>query len=340
MPSTSAAGGATSGLAKALLLAVRRPARILHQADWIVGRLGGDFAASDANNALKTGFDPVAHVWPDWLERVGMDTALLPRVYVPGTPLGTLSQATAARFGLPPETRLFAGTTDGCASFLATGALEPGEAVTALGSTLVLKVLSERPLFAPEYGLYSHRVGDVWLAGGASNSGGRVLARHFDAATLERLSTRIDPERDSGLDYYPLVEPGERFPVSDPTLAPRLDPRPADDARFLHGLLEGIARIEARGYARLVEIGAPPIRSVRSVGGGAGNPAWARLRQRMLGVPLLPALSSEAAVGTARLALRALSHPRGANFGGEEHASADLGGGESVTGGAASRPRA
>jgi hypothetical protein len=38
-------------------------------------------------------------------------------------------------------------------------------------------------------------------------------------------------------------------------------------------MLEGIAGIEALGYRRLKELGAPALRSVRSVGGGARNPA-------------------------------------------------------------------
>lgn len=37
------------------------------------------------------------------------------------------------------------------------------------------------------------------------------------------------------LDYYPLLRPGERFPVNDPGLPPRLTPRPEDDAVFLQG---------------------------------------------------------------------------------------------------------
>ena len=89
-------------------------------------------------------------------------------------------------------------------------------------------------------------------------------------------------------------------------MQPRLSPRPDDDARFLQGLLEGIASVEALGYRRLQEIGAPPIASVRSVGGGAKNPAFTALREKALGVPFLVASSTEAAVGTGRLALRAL----------------------------------
>ncbi len=43
MPSTSAAGGATSGLAKALQFVTLNPAHIVHQADWIVGKLAWCF---------------------------------------------------------------------------------------------------------------------------------------------------------------------------------------------------------------------------------------------------------------------------------------------------------
>ena len=41
-----------------------------------------------------------------------------------------------------PDTRVISGTTDSTASFMAAGA-GAGEAVTSLGSTLVLKVLSD-----------------------------------------------------------------------------------------------------------------------------------------------------------------------------------------------------
>lgn len=304
-PPTSAAHGATSGLAKAIHFQ-RTPgvARILHQADWIAGQFSGRFDTGDANNALKTGYDPVLERWPDWIARAGARIELLPAVVAPGTPTGTLTPQAAARFGLPPGVVVVAGTTDGCASFLATGATLPGEGVTALGSSLTIKLLSARPIFAPRFGIYSHRIGDTWLAGGASNTGGKVLLAHFALDRLAALSAGIDPETDTGLDFYPLPGPGERFPINDPLLAPRLEPRPAADAEFLKAMLEGVAAIETLAYARLGELGGPALASVRTVGGGANNPVWTRIRQRRLGVPMPPALSEAAAAGTARLALR------------------------------------
>jgi D-ribulokinase len=303
----AAVHGATSPLARAERL--QREAgvtRIIHQADWIAGQFSGRFDVSDESNALKTGYDPVARAWPDWIEAAGMARGKLPAVVPVGTATGEVTTTAARRFGLPTRAIVIAGVTDGCAAFLATGADKPGAAVTSLGSTLVLKLASEQPLFAPEYGLYSHRIGDMWLAGGASNTGGAVLAQFFTPEAIRDVSRRLDPGVPTGLDYYPLAGPGERFPINDPALAPRMTPRPVDDAVFLQALLEGIANIEALGYRRLTELGGPKLTSVTTVGGGAANESWSRIRAAALGVPLKMPESDEAAVGVARLALPAV----------------------------------
>ncbi|KSV93375.1 FGGY-family carbohydrate kinase [Sinorhizobium sp. GL28] len=303
-PRESAAHGATSGLAKLLAFqSVPDVFRVIHQADWLAGHFTGLYDVSDENNALKTGYDPVSRSWPEWIGRTGARVELLPDVLPAGAPIATIAPAAAEAFGLSAAVVVVAGTTDGCASFLATGADQPGDGVSALGTTLTVKMLSERPLFAPEYGLYSHRIGEMWLAGGASNTGGVVLAEHFLPERIAVLSEKINPVVDTGLDYYPLVKPGERFPVADPDFLPRMSPRPADDATFLKAIFEGIAGVESLAYQRLTELGGPALRSLRSVGGGAKNVAWTAIRMRKLGVPFLPVLSEEAAAGTARLAL-------------------------------------
>jgi len=74
---------------------------MLHQADWIAGRLLGRYQWSDANNALKTGYDPVAQRWPGGLAATGVRCKLLPEVGPPGRILGPLDAIGAARLGLP-----------------------------------------------------------------------------------------------------------------------------------------------------------------------------------------------------------------------------------------------
>jgi sugar (pentulose or hexulose) kinase len=302
------AATANSSLAKCLWFSenqlITEQSLFRHQADWLTGQFLGNFAYSDENNALKLGYDAVRRQWPDWMQELPCRASMLPDVRPAGSRLGTISSYSQARFGLPAHCLVAAGTTDSTAACLAAGIHQPGEAVTVLGSTLVVKILSERPIFSTEYGIYSHRLGELWLVGGASNSGGAVLKQFFSEPELETLSLAIDPATDSGLDYYPLATPGERFPINEADYPPRITPRPASDSQFLHGLLEGMARIEALGYQRLIELGAPRPVSIRTLGGGAANPVWQRLRERISGIPLQAADYQQAACGAALLALQ------------------------------------
>ncbi|MGG6237785.1 FGGY-family carbohydrate kinase [Nodosilinea sp. AN01ver1] len=280
----------------------QRAAYLLHQADWLSAQLHGQRGLSDYHNSLKLGYDVGSLSYPP--EMLGQPwTAVLPRVLAPGEGVGPVTAAIAQRFGLSPQCQVVAGTTDSIAAFLASGASAPGDGVTSLGSTLVIKLLSDRRIDAVEYGIYSHRLGHLWLVGGASNTGGAVLEKFFDRDALAALSQQIDPAAPTRLDYYPLTQPGERFPINDPGLAPRLTPRPENDAEFLHGLLVGIARIEQRGYTLLAELGASPLRQIYTAGGGAANETWRQLRAGLMAVPIKNAASIEAAVGSAYLAL-------------------------------------
>jgi len=278
----------------------------LHQADWLAFLLHGKLGISDYHNALKLGFDVDTLCYPNWLTQgiAGAATPELPQVVAPGTPVGEVRAQVGDRFGFPRDCMICAGTTDSIAAFLASGVNLPGEAVTSLGSTLAVKLLSHTRVDDSRYGIYSHKLGDLWLVGGASNTGGAVLRHFFTDVELENYSTQIDPEQESLLDYYPLLKKGDRFPINDPNLPPRLEPRPTDSVEFLHGLLESIARIEARGYQLLQELGATPLTKVYTAGGGAKNSVWSAIRKRYLKVPVETPIHTAAAYGVALLAMR------------------------------------
>ncbi|MCU7920737.1 MAG: FGGY-family carbohydrate kinase [Candidatus Thiodiazotropha sp. (ex Epidulcina cf. delphinae)] len=313
-PEDSPVLSAGSSLAKLLYLRQQVSAKryfALHQADWIAGKLCGRFPLSDENNALKLGYDPIRREWPAWIAGLDIARETLPRVSPCAAPIGRLSRQAAADTGLKSGIPIVAGTTDGNAAFLAAGAAEIGEAVTSLGSTLVLKILSGKPVFAAEYGIYSHRLGERWLVGGASNSGGAVLRDYFDEARMQSLTSLLKPDRPTRLDYYPLSRPGERFPINDADYPPRLHPRPTSDAIFFQALLEGIARIESEGYLLLQRLGAPKPSRVLSIGGGALNEPWRMIREQALGIPVVRAAQQEAAYGTALLAMQGAEAPLG-----------------------------
>jgi xylulokinase len=140
----------TSTLAKLLAYDCEQPLHsaefVAHQADYIAARLTGATPVSDWHNALKLGYDVRALAWPQWLqpgsplgERV---KGRLPEVVRPGEPVAPVSAAAAARWGLPAGCLVVGGTTDSIAAFLAAGAAEVGDAVTSLGSTMAVKLLS------------------------------------------------------------------------------------------------------------------------------------------------------------------------------------------------------
>jgi D-ribulokinase len=298
---------ATSSLAKLLwmsqLPSFAEATHFLHQADWLAFLLHGQLGISDYHNALKLGYDVENLEYPDWLKHLPIKIQL-PEVLAPGTPIAELRADIADNLGFPRDCVICAGTTDSIAAFLASGATLPGEAVTSLGSTLVLKLLSRTRVDDARFGIYSHRLGDLWLTGGASNTGGAVLKQFFTSRELENLSQEIDGLKASQLDYYPLLKPGERFPINDPNLLPRLEPRPDSEVEFLHELLESIARIEARGYELLQDLGSDKLSRVYTAGGGAKNRVWRSIRERLLQVPVECSVNVEAAYGTALLAMR------------------------------------
>ncbi len=273
----------------------------LHQADWLGFLLHGKLGISDYHNALKLGYNVENLCYPDWLKALPIQS-VLPEILSPGTPIDTVRNDIIKKFKLPKHCLVCTGTTDSIAAFLASGVKKPGEGVTSLGSTLVLKLLSNTRVEDTSSGIYSHRLGDLWLTGGASNTGGRVLKHFFTNEELKGLSEKININYRSNLDYYPLLKPGERFPINDPTFAPKLDPIPDNKVEFLQGLLESMAKIEALGYTKLQALGATPVTQVYTAGGGAKNENWTKIRQHYLQVPVKVSSQTEAAYGTALLA--------------------------------------
>lgn len=269
-----------------------------HQADWLMGWLLGNWRWGEEANNLRLGWDPVSQQWLGSLGSAPWAPSL-PEIVPGGTMLGPVAPEVATALGLPEDCQVVAGTTDANASVLAADP-SPEDGITVLGSTLVVKQVVPHPIQAE--GLSCHRVNGRWLVGGASNTGAAILTRYFSPALIEELSRQMEGTTPSGLQLRPLLGRGERFPVDDPQLEPILAPRPVSDALFLQALLEGITAIELQGWQRLGDLGAPPIQRILTLGGGARNPHWRKLRERVLKRPVLNRPTLSAALGMARLA--------------------------------------
>jgi sugar (pentulose or hexulose) kinase len=304
-PTSHPASQASGSVARALRLFAQGqqldpPSDLLlrHQADWVMGWLLGTWTWGEEGNNLRLGWDVVRQQWLGGLLSAPWAQAL-PRIVPSGAVLGVVTPMVAADLGLPDDCQVVAGTTDANAATLAADPSQE-DGLTVLGTTLVLKQFVPTPIEAK--GVSCHRLNGRWLVGGASNTGAEILSRAFSPTQLRDLSRQIDWTTSSPYRLRPLLGRGERFPVDDPTLEPILEPRPIGDALYLQSLLEGIAEIERQGWQRLQELGAPPIQRVITLGGGARNPHWRRLRERILGLPVRNRPELSAARGMARLA--------------------------------------
>ncbi len=297
----------SGSLARALRLVNQYGENILlrHQADWINGWLLGNWQWGEEGNNLKLGWDIQQKKWPASYKKLTWKSAL-PEIVESGQVLGKISADIAEDLLLPPELIIVAGTTDSNAAVLAANP-GPNDGITVLGSTLVIKRFVKEPILGP--GLTNHFVNNKWLCGGSSNTGGAVLKKFFNDEQLEELSKQINPNKSSGFSLRPLVSPGERFPINDPELPPVLEPRPISDALYLHALFEGMADIEAKGWEKLSEAGVQTPQRLITIGGGARNSHWRKIREKIIGLPIISSTRPPAA-GLAILCSKAIRNKK------------------------------
>lgn len=292
----------TSPLTRLGWLAARGGAEAyLHTSDVVATMLLGELAATDTSHALKAGVDPVRAEWDEsLLDAAGVSRQSLPDLVHPGTVLGPVAAEVARELGLPPEVAVIAGMTDGSTGQLAAGAVTPGDTVGVLGTTLVVKGVSDTPVSGFDGAVYSHYAPDgrFW-PGGASNVGAGVLRAEYGDADLTELDRSAGPIRPDAV-RYPLRGRGERFPFTDPDFTGFTDGEVPDRATAFRVLLEGIAFTERLGLEALGRLG---VRSdSHRIGGGASSSAvWNRIRASVLNRPLLRPERPGSAFGAAVL---------------------------------------
>ena len=301
--------GASFSLPRALWVMENLPrvyektALIAHQADYVAGLLCGEFAASDYSNALKTGYDLLDGGWPREIETaLGLDLSRFPRIVRPGAPIARVSKDAADRLGLSENTWVVGGSTDGYASALAAGAVRAGDWASIIGTTFVLKGVTERLVIDPNGSSYSHRLpSGEWLLGGASNIGGRTLNACARGESFDALNERSEALVPTGVRCYPLPGRGERFPFVKPDCEPFYI-GDITGGRLYPAVMEGVAFAERLAFDRMLELGCPVGDVIRTTGGACRSDLWLRIRASVLNRQLKVPRIVDAAMGSALLA--------------------------------------
>ncbi len=288
---------------------------VRQQADIIASALVGHPVASDWSHTLKSGYDPQALEWPDEVfEALHLDPSYFPQVVAPGTLLGL----TGSDWVLPEGIPVYSGMIDGCAAQIGAGTLSLGDWHSVVGTTLVVKAVSNRLVATAGGAVYSHRSPEPgrWFPGGAASVGAGIISQVLPGADLTALTSEI-AQRFPGARgvpiSYPLPRGGERFPIVEPDLQGfwlwdgeilGLEEviRIGDPARLLASIMMGVALVERLAVDTLGRAGSPISGSVTTSGGGSLNPWWVELRASILGRTITVPAFAEGSLGMAVLA--------------------------------------
>ncbi|MGW8489172.1 FGGY-family carbohydrate kinase [Streptomyces sp. NPDC055886] len=282
---------------------------VLHTPEFIGRQLTGHPVATDWSHALKSGYDARAGEWAhEVFDALDFPLGVFPSVGAPGTGVGVVGGVVAEETGLPVGCSVRLGMTDGCAGQIATGAVEPGRFVGVIGTTYVLKGVSECLVRDEAGAFYSHRHPEGWwLPGGASNTGGECLAG-VAPARLPALDVAAGARGPASFVRYPLCREGERFPFVSGVARGFEVGRPGGEVDAHRAALEGVAFVERLALDRVERLGVRVLGPLNAAGGGSRSAVWTAIRATVLDRPVRVVERAETAFGAALLAATGTLH--------------------------------
>ncbi len=322
-----------SPLTKLAWLREQRPdvfgaaAKFVSIKEYVLFRLFGEWVV-DASIASSSGMLTLDTLrWDEEALRVaGVRSDQLSDVRDGTYRLSGMDPAHAAAMGLPADTPLFLGGSDGALANIGVGAIDPGELAVTIGTSAAVRMMTDRPLTDAGARSFCYSVaGSSYVIGGATNNGGIVLQWLREslfggfgglgggaagggpsAEELLEAAARVSPGA-NGLLFLPFLS-GERAPIWNAeargtffgaTLAHRGE-------HFVRAGLEGVMLAVLSVAETLKEL-AGPAREVRASGGFAKSPLWRQMLADMLGQPVgVPQVTEASALGAAVLAMQGL----------------------------------
>ena len=166
--------------------------------DYMFRLMTGEWV-TDKSVASSSGlFNAFTETWDsEILDYVGIQEKQLPKV-VSTTYSGKLIAGVAERLGLPVNTPVVIGATDGVLVNVGIGAVSKGQLSATIGTSGAIRMLTEKPQMDSKGRTWCYNLTDtMWVAGGAINNGGMILRwmrdriLHYHGSQMEQLS--VDP---------------------------------------------------------------------------------------------------------------------------------------------------
>lgn len=298
-----------------------RTAHVLSYKDFLRHHLTGTFAADRSEAAVLPGDARSQDRSPELMDMFGIAdlVRLLPSVSHSQDVVGHLAPEAAERTGLQTGIPVVAGAGDVIANVIGAGGLKAGAATAILGTTCMVGVCHDEPVFTPaDLGLLFSLPDQHWYRAMVNVAGTlnldwtlKLVAPDLkdDPNRFSKVNTMIanTPIGANGVTYLPyLSESGIIAPIADPHARAQFCGLHAghDRADIVRAVYEGVAF----AIADLVDLlSIEPDTPITLTGGGSHSEVWCQIIADVTGRPILVPEGSEfGAKGAALLAATAI----------------------------------
>lgn len=300
----------------------KKCAHILLPKDYVRYMLTGDFATEVSDASGMQLLDVTKRQWSaEVLEKLGIDKALLPKVYESPEVTGVISEKAAQITGLVKGTPVVGGAGDNAAAAVGTGVVTDGKAFTTIGTSGVVFAHTSNISIDPKGRVHTFccAVPGAWHVMGVTQGAGLSLKWYRDNFCTAEMETAkgmgVDP-------YYLMDKQAEKSPIGCNKLiylpylmgerTPHLDP----DCRgvffglsamhtkydMLRAVMEGVTYSQRDSLEVLREMGVTT-NEMLACGGGGTSPLWRQMLADVYNCPVKTVKSKEGpALGAAILA--------------------------------------
>ncbi|MFB0845482.1 xylulokinase [Paenibacillus oleatilyticus] len=289
----------------------RKAAVFLLPKDYLRYRLTGKLHMDISDAAGTLLLDVMRKQWSrEICDAFGIDMSLCPQLAESLDFVGCLLPEIAARTGLSPDTKVYAGGADNACGAVGAGILRKGDALCSIGTSGVILSYEDREKdFAGNIHFFNHSQPGSYYAMGVTLAAGysldwlkkTIAAGESYDAFLAKVSEV--PAGSGGLLFTPYLV-GERTPHADSVIRGSFIGLDGSHRRehLVRAVMEGITFSLQESVGMLREAGVE-VGTIVSIGGGAKNEVWLQMQADIFQAPVVKLTSEQGpALGAAMLA--------------------------------------